>query len=128
MDHPAQTLILPTVLTVGVAATVVAWGRFAATLRISSGPLWRRAATGISLVLLTASALLFVVMTYRTQSVVAGGEDSRIYLILSFIRAGNWVSLFALLGSVIGVGKARWWTFVGAFVFQVLWFSAGIGL
>jgi hypothetical protein len=45
-----------------------------------------------------------------------------------FIRTGNYLSLFGTIGSLVGIGKGRWATFLGGCLMLFLWFSEGMSL
>lgn len=87
---------------------------------------WRSWATLIALISLSIATLLFV--GYAAHNMAVGGDRNGNAIILLCIRAGNYLSVAAVLLGLAGNGRGRWLAVVGGCLTLFLWFGQGISL
>src|SRR5690242_14693978 len=111
-------LIMLTVVATGVSASLgwTAWFRYRLT---PAGHGWRSGATLTALVSLSLSALLFV--GYVAHNMAIGGDRNGNATILLCIRAGNYLSIAAVLLSLAGKSRGRWLALFGGCLTLFLW-------
>jgi hypothetical protein len=126
MSHLSATLVVVFVILGAVAATLVGWRHRFRTPQDSTKASWRSAVATAGLVLLSFSVLWFA--AYGARNALIGGDGNGSMTTLTFIRTGNYLSLFGVISSLAGKGKDRWPALVGSCFMLFLWFAEGMSL
>jgi Mn2+/Fe2+ NRAMP family transporter len=99
------------------------WGKLRGT---QAQPGWRTALFGVSLLLISMSAVLYV--AYAGHNVMIGGDRNGNAMTVLCIKTGNSLSFLGILASLAGNGKGRWATFASGCFMLFLWFGQGMSL
>jgi len=125
MKHYLTHIIVLIMIGVGVL-TYLGWKDWARRRLDVSERGWRRAVTFAALVLVSLAGLLFV--GYAAHNVAVGGDRNGSASTLLCIRAGNYLSVGAVILSLGAKGKGRWFPLLGGCFFLLLWLAQGMSL
>lgn len=126
MNQLAATVGVLLIILAAITTTSLGWRYVIGTSRNSAERNWRLLLTFVALVLVSLSVLLLA--AYMGRNALFKPDPNGDWTTLTFIRAGNYLSLIGLVVSLAGKGKARWLVFIGGCLMLFIWFSQGMSL
>lgn len=87
---------------------------------------WVRAASIVSLILVSLSTILYVFYAGHNMSI--WGDRNGSAIALRFIRSGLWLALLGTIFSLGARGRVRWTTFTSGCLIFLFWFGQGMSL
>jgi hypothetical protein len=87
---------------------------------------WRDRLTLAALISVSVATLLFV--GYAAHNAAVGGDRNGNAISLLCIRSGNYLSVAAILLSLVGKGRGRWLALAGGCFMLFLWLGQGMSL